>query len=77
GPSAPAAELSLLARRFRCGDWRTHLGLDQARHRVCHTAEYLPCPCNDFNGADLLYFASFQAMVDRAEWQWRRDADPP
>ncbi|WP_454737142.1 Pnap_2097 family protein [Cupriavidus necator] len=77
GPSAQAGELSLLARRFRCADWGTHLGLDQARHRVCHAAEYLPCPCNDFNGADLLYFASFQAMVDRAEWQWRRDADPP
>lgn len=76
-PSAEAAQLSLLGRRFRCGDWHAHLGLLQAKHRMSHTVDYLPCPNNDFNGADLLYFASFQAMVDRAEWQWRRDSDPP
>ncbi|WP_246793551.1 Pnap_2097 family protein [Burkholderia perseverans] len=40
-------------------------------------AEFLPCPNNDFNGADLLYFASFQAFVDRAEWQRHRFARPP
>nr|WP_315235924.1 Pnap_2097 family protein [uncultured Albidiferax sp.] len=33
-----------------------------------HTSVYTPCPYNDFNGADLLYFSSFQSMVDRAEW---------
>ncbi|SDP40153.1 probable biosynthetic protein, Pnap_2097 family [Rhodoferax sp. OV413] len=32
------------------------------------TSVYTPCPYNDFNGADLLYFSSFQSMVDRAEW---------
>lgn len=31
-----------------------------------------PCPRNDFNGAGLLYFASFGAWVDRALWQWGR-----
>ena len=29
-----------------------------------------PCPYHDFNGADFLYFASFQALADRAEWAW-------
>ncbi|THJ56122.1 hypothetical protein E9536_06505 [Burkholderia sp. LS-044] len=33
------------------------------------SVSFLPCPNMDFNGADLLYFASFQAFVDRAEWQ--------
>lgn len=37
-----------------------------------------PCPRSDFNGAGLLYFASFTAMADRALWQWgmlsQRDA---
>ncbi len=38
---------------------------------------YTPCPNNDFNGADLLYFASFQALVDRAEWAWMLHTQPP
>jgi probable biosynthetic protein (TIGR04098 family) len=29
-----------------------------------------PCPYNDFNGAGLLYFASFQALADRAHGHW-------
>ncbi|CAG9163564.1 Pnap_2097 family protein [Cupriavidus pinatubonensis] len=72
-----AADLAALARRFRNGDWDTHFGLDRRRDHAVHVVEYLPCPYTDFNGADLLYFASFQAMVDRAEWQWHRFADPP
>jgi probable biosynthetic protein (TIGR04098 family) len=35
------------------------------RHR------YRPLPQSDFNGAGLLYFASYHSMVDRAEWDWR------
>ncbi|WP_454866971.1 hypothetical protein [Pseudomonas lini] len=27
-----------------------------------------PCPDVDFNGAEFLYFANFQALVERAEW---------
>lgn len=33
-----------------------------------------PCPLTDFNGAGFLYFASFQAFLDRAHWHWHRDA---
>jgi len=39
--------------------------------------EFLPCPNSDFNGADFLYFASFQAFVDRAEWHAHRFLQPP
>ncbi|ETX09837.1 hypothetical protein MUS1_05750 [Marinomonas ushuaiensis DSM 15871] len=28
---------------------------------------YKPCPYSDFNGADFLYFAQFQSVMDRAE----------
>ncbi|QBY55810.1 Pnap_2097 family protein [Cupriavidus oxalaticus] len=75
--TSEAAALSQLARRFRSGDWGTHLGLRQQQDGVNHVVDFLPCPYNDFNGADLMYFASFQAMVDRAEWQWRSHAEPP
>lgn len=76
-PPAAAVEMGALAKRFRAGDWGRHLGLEQARHQGAHTAGYLPCPYTDFNGADLLYFANFQAIVDRAEWQWKRFEEPP
>ncbi|QOT80711.1 Pnap_2097 family protein [Cupriavidus basilensis] len=76
-PPAAAAEMGALAKRFRAGDWSCHLGLERARHVGSHMAEYLPCPYADFNGADLLYFANFQAIVDRAEWQWQRFDEPP
>ena len=33
-------------------------------------------PHEDFNGADFLYFAAFQAMLDRAEWRWLRRENP-
>ncbi|MGO4329571.1 Pnap_2097 family protein [Cupriavidus sp. 2TAF22] len=76
-PLAQATEMASLAKRFRAADWGAHLGLAQDTAPARHTAEYLPCPYTDFNGADLLYFASFQAIVDRAEWQWQRFDEPP
>jgi probable biosynthetic protein (TIGR04099 family) len=40
--------------------------------------EFDPCPARDFNGADFIYFANFQAFVDRAEWSFfRPDASFP
>lgn len=35
-----------------------------------------PSPHEDFNGADFLYFAAFQSMLDRAEWRWLRPVSP-
>ncbi|WP_322105564.1 Pnap_2097 family protein [Paraburkholderia sp. J41] len=69
----PAAAQALIeqAKRFRAGDWARHGRLDRAAHVVEHSVDYLPCPSLDFNGAHLLYFASFQSMVERAEWHWR------
>lgn len=32
-----------------------------------------PCPSLDFNGADFLYFASYIAFAERAEWALARD----
>ncbi|WP_455155101.1 Pnap_2097 family protein [Cupriavidus campinensis] len=72
-----ADALVTLAKRFRAGAWGEHLGIRQSLEPARHTAEYLPCPYADFNGADLLYFANFQSMVDRAEWQWLRFGEPP
>jgi len=31
--------------------------------------KYEICPLTDFNGARLLYFANYQAIMDRAEWK--------
>ena len=42
-----------------------------------HETVFMPCLNNDFNGANLLYFASFQAMVDSAEWSWMVNAQSP
>jgi probable biosynthetic protein (TIGR04099 family) len=36
-------------------------------------AHFDPCPNQDFNGAGFLYFSSFVAFVDRAEWIFARD----
>lgn len=72
-----AAELVLLAKQFRTGDYRERLGLAPPQHCAVHEITFLPCPNNDFNGADFLYFASFQAFVDRAEWEWFRFQAPP
>ncbi|MDT4844310.1 putative biosynthetic protein [compost metagenome] len=33
---------------------------------------FSPCPALDFNGAEFLYFAQFQATVERAEWALAR-----
>ena len=43
-----------------------------AQQPAMATVDVLPCPRNDFNGAGLLYFASFTALADRALWQWGR-----
>jgi probable biosynthetic protein (TIGR04099 family) len=73
GAAAPS-ELASAAEAFvqRGRARRAAVGTGQAE---VHTSIFTPCPHNDFNGADLLYFSSFQSMVDRAEWEWMRSAD--
>lgn len=74
-----AAELVAQAKRFRADEWSRHGRLLRDAHATEHVVDYLPCPSLDFNGANLLYFASFQSMVERAEWHWRSTASsvPP
>ena len=71
---ADAAQMLMMGKRIRAGDGALMHGLVAADSEPL---EFLPCPNNDFNGADFLYFASFQAFVDRAEWQRYRFDEPP
>jgi probable biosynthetic protein (TIGR04099 family) len=64
-----AAACAEAARAVRAGGWHERFAVYEhtpvlAQEKVC------PCPANDFNGAGLLYFASFQALADRAHWAW-------
>lgn len=71
--SEPATEASTLmqqCKKFRKNDWLEHMGLSHASKTIIKEIEFLPCPDHDFNGANFLYFASFQAYVDRAAWAW-------
>ena len=78
GAVSPAPDEALAmtqtGKRLRAGDRASCEGLAPGVHEA---ARFLPCPNNDFNGADFLYFASFQSFVDRAEWQRHRFAEPP
>jgi probable biosynthetic protein (TIGR04099 family) len=69
---AQAAETTAL----RSSDWQTHLGFEHAKASVVDRFVVDPCPGQDFNGADFLYFASFLAFVDRAEWAFFRPRTP-
>lgn len=55
-----------------------HLGIDLSNTTSGIAAfEFEPCPSHDFNGAGFLYFPSFIAFVDRAEWQLDRRSTIP
>ena len=69
-----AMQMTQLGKRLRSGDCGAIHGLAPCANEPI---EFLPCPNSDFNGADFLYFASFQAFVDRAEWQRHRFSEPP
>jgi probable biosynthetic protein (TIGR04099 family) len=61
---------------LRRDSWNEHLGFVRADAPVLDRFVVDPCPAQDFNGADFLYFSSFQAFVDRAEWVFFRPLDP-
>jgi probable biosynthetic protein (TIGR04099 family) len=61
---------------LRSGQWKEHLGFTRADAAVLARLIVDPCPTQDFNGADLLYFSSFQTFVDRAEWEFLRPLNP-
>jgi len=61
-----AAAMAALIRSDR---WTGHFGFRRDEAEAGRSLRIRPCPSQDFNGADLLYFAAFQAFVDRAEWE--------
>lgn len=74
-PAPPAAGLVPLAQRVRA--LRAGVDLD-AEGLLAPPAtlrfSFTPCPRSDFNGAGFLYFANFAAVLDRAAWDWWREA---
>ncbi|WP_137719442.1 Pnap_2097 family protein [Methylobacillus flagellatus] len=65
-----AEELMETSMRMRKGVWSECMGFSRVERRNLKQMSFLPCPDIDFNGANFLYFANFQAFVERAEWQW-------
>lgn len=67
--SSPS-DLASLAASFRARRRSQHLGIDLSTVGAeLASFDFDPCPELDFNGAGFLYFPSFLAFVDRAEWQ--------
>jgi probable biosynthetic protein (TIGR04099 family) len=64
--------LASLAADLRAGRRERHFGFDlhAAEAETSAAFEIDPCPAQDFNGAGFLYFSSFVAFVDRAEWHF-------
>lgn len=78
-PVAPMPECAGYATTvaaLRRGHWAEHLGVVRADAAALHRLIVDPCPAQDFNGADFLYFSSFQAFVDRAEWAFLPRRNP-
>lgn len=69
-PTIEANTLMQQCKKIRTDDWLEHMGLSRASKATLKEIEFLPCPNHDFNGANFLYFASFQAYIDRATWAW-------
>ncbi|MET0313819.1 MAG: Pnap_2097 family protein [Hansschlegelia sp.] len=69
--AAQGADLSVLrlSALLRGRDWKTHRGFAREQEASGPSAIFRPCPSQDFNGAGLLYCASYQAFADRAEWE--------
>lgn len=77
-PAAAEAETMLQAsKRFRTGVQDACLGMQLSTDAPMLECIFLPCPNNDFNGANFMYFATFQSLVERAEWSWFRKTDLP
>lgn len=63
-----------LCQRFRRDDWDEHWRFRRTARRPDREVVVDPCPAADFNGAGFLYFASFPAILDRADWALERAA---
>ncbi|MHC6226162.1 Pnap_2097 family protein [Pseudomonas sp. X10] len=65
----PWRQLHGLGKQIRNGDWHNHFQLDRDSCVALPGFSFTPCPDIDYNGAELFYFANFQALVERTEWQ--------
>lgn len=61
--------LPALAAAMRGGRVGRHFGFELSASQG-ESVEIDPCPSQDFNGAGFLYFSSFVAFIDRAEWHF-------
>lgn len=78
-PVEPAAEhiaYAAMIAALRRDQWTEHLGFSRTNDVMGDRLVIDPCPSQDFNGADFLYFSSFQAFADRAEWEFFRPSNP-
>jgi probable biosynthetic protein (TIGR04099 family) len=71
-PATELAEYAGTVAALRRNHWAEHLGFIRANAAALDQLVIDPRPAQDFNGADFLYFSSFQAFVDRAEWAFFR-----
>ena len=72
-PAPFGAKLAEEAAHYRAGKLQSCLdfalaGAEHQSETGVKTYTFDPVPSLDFNGAGFLYFASFQAFIDRAEW---------
>ncbi|MFP5517266.1 MAG: Pnap_2097 family protein [Alphaproteobacteria bacterium] len=65
---------AVLCQCFRRDDWEEHWGFRRTARQPDREVVIDPCPAADFNGAGFLYFASFPAILDRADWALERAA---
>jgi probable biosynthetic protein (TIGR04099 family) len=75
-PDPRAVAYAAEAATLPANRWHTRLGFDRDTATVIDRYTLDPCPAQDFNGADFLYFTSFQVFVDRAEWAFFRPHAP-
>jgi probable biosynthetic protein (TIGR04099 family) len=75
-PAPEFADHATAVAALRRGHWVEHFGFARADAAALDRFVIDPCPAQDFNGADFLYFSSFQAFIDRAEWAFFRPVSP-
>lgn len=64
-----SSALADVAGGFWNGSWNEHRGFGRRQSGDSGQIVVRPNPSLDFNGAGFLYFSSFQALIDRAEWE--------
>jgi probable biosynthetic protein (TIGR04099 family) len=65
---ADETDIISVTQQLRSNQWNEHFGFSSLATADLAHVNFRPCPQNDFNGADFLYFASFQSITDRAQW---------